>query len=76
MKIGIWGQIQGQTELVRMAGPVFRTDPWPAGKKKSCLGIENQRGKKFPLPLILKAPWASLVVQMIKNLPAMQETWV
>ena len=26
------------------------------------------------VPLILN--WASLVVQMVKNLPAMQETWV
>ena len=23
-----------------------------------------------------KNPWASLVVQLVKNLPAMQETWV
>ena len=26
--------------------------------------------------MALEVPWASLVVQMVKNLPTMQETWV
>ena len=28
------------------------------------------------MPKISRGPWASLVAQMVKNLPAMQETWV
>ena len=36
-----------------------------AGKKKN-----GEMNAKFP------SNWASLVAQMVKNLPAMQETWV
>ena len=28
------------------------------------------------LDYLLQNPWASLVAQLVKNLPAMQETWV
>ena len=31
-----------------------------------------EKGKGYPL----QYSWASLVAQMVKNLPAMQETWV
>ena len=36
------------------------------------LGISPGKGIGYPL----QYSWASLVAQMIKNLPAMQETWV
>ena len=36
------------------------------------LGRSPGEGKGYPL----QYSWASLVVQTIKNLPAMQETWV
>ena len=34
--------------------------------------------RQLPLPICIQSPGirASLVVQMVKNLPAMQETWV
>ena len=38
------------------------------------LGQEDQLEKG--LATILQYSWASLVAQLVKNLPAMQETWV
>ena len=53
-----------------------------AGKESACnagdpglipgLGRSPGEGKGYPL----QYPWASLVAQQVKNLPAMQETWV
>ena len=53
-----------------------------AGKKSACSagdpssipgsGRSSGEGIGYPLP----CSWASLVVQTVKNLPAMQETWV
>ena len=37
-------------------------------------GSERSAGEGIGYPL--QYPWASLVVQLVKNLPAMQETWV
>ena len=37
-------------------------------------GLERSTGEKIGYPL--QYSWASLVAQMIKNLPAMWETWV
>ena len=34
------------------------------------------RGYKEKLLTFQRDRWASLVVQMVKNLPAMQETWI
>ena len=52
------------------------------GKKSTCsagdpslipgLGISPEEGIGFPL----QYSWASLVAQLVKNLPAMQETWI
>ena len=36
------------------------------------LGRTTGEGKGYPL----QYSWASLVAQLVKNLPAMQETWV
>ena len=38
------------------------------------LGQENPAGEGIGYPL--RYSWASLVAQLVKNLPAMQETWV
>ena len=53
-----------------------------AGKESAChigdpssipgLGSSPGEGKGYPL----QYSWASLVAKMVKNLPAMQETWV
>ena len=36
------------------------------------LGRSDGEGRGYPL----QYPWASLVAQLLKNLPAMRETWV
>ena len=49
-----------------------------AGKESACNvgepGLGRSPGEGIGYPL--KYSWASLVAQMIKTLPAMQETWV
>ena len=37
-------------------------------------GLERSPGEEIGYPL--QYSWASLVAQLVKNLPAMQETWV
>ena len=67
----------------RLPIPVFLGFPGSStGKESTCnagdtswipeLGISSGKGIGYPLPY----SWASLVAQMVKNLPAMQETWV
>ena len=36
----------------------------------------NPLGIALIAELVINAQWASLIAQLIKNLPAMQETWV
>ena len=45
-----------------------------AGNPDSIPGLERSTGEgiSYPLPY----SWASLMAQLVKNLPAMQETWV
>ena len=45
-----------------------------AGDPGSIPGSERSPGEGIGYPL--QYSWASLVAQMVKNLPAMQETWV
>ena len=53
-----------------------------AGKESACTagdpgsipGSERSAGERISCPL--QHSWASLVAQLVKNLPAMQETWV
>ena len=53
-----------------------------AGKESACYagdpgsipGLESSHGEGIGYPL--QYSWASLVAQRVKNLPAMQETWV
>ena len=56
--------------------------PGSSGKESTCnagdpgsipeSGRSPGKGTGYPLPY----SWASLVTQLVKNLPAMQETWV
>ena len=45
-----------------------------AGDPSSILGLGRSAGEEIDYPL--QYSWASLVTQQVKNLPAMQETWV
>ena len=45
-----------------------------AGDPGSIPGLEISPGEGIGYPL--QYSWASLVAQMVKNLPAVQETWV
>ena len=45
-----------------------------AGNPSSVPGLERSAGGGISYPL--QYSWASLVAQLVKNLPAMQETWV
>ena len=53
-----------------------------AGKESACNAgdpgsiPETGRSPGEGIGYLLQYPWASLVAQMVKNLPAMQETWV
>ena len=45
-----------------------------AGDPGSIPGSGRSTGEKLGYPL--QSSWASLVAQLVKNLPVMQETWV
>ena len=45
-----------------------------AGDLGSILGLRKSSGERIGYPL--QYSWASLVAQLVKNLPAMRETWV
>ena len=45
-----------------------------AGDPSLIPGLERSTGEGIGYPL--QYSWASLVAQLVKNLPAMQETWV
>ena len=45
-----------------------------AGDPSSTLGSQRSAGEG--IGYLLQYPWASLVAQLVKNLPTMQETWV
>ena len=75
------GQIRWRSD--RLPTPVFLGFPGgSAGKESACnavdpglipgLGRSPGEGTGHPL----QSSWASLVAQLVKNLPAMLETWV
>ena len=45
-----------------------------AGDPGSILGLRRSSGERLGYPL--QYSWGSLVAQLVKNLPAMWETWV
>ena len=57
--------------------PMGIKDAWSETGMENVFGNHYFRispGEKIGYPLLYS--WASLVAQMVKNLPAMQETWV
>ena len=53
---------------------VIKNLPANAGDPSLIPGLGRSPGKGIGYPLLYS--WASLVAQMVKNPPAMQETWV
>ena len=54
--------------------PVGKESAYNAGDPSSIPGSGRSPGEGIGYPL--QYSWASLVAQLVKNLPAMQETWV
>ena len=52
---------------------VSKESPCNAGDPGSIPGLERSAGEGIGYPL--QYSWASLVAQLVKNPPAMQETW-
>ena len=85
LSMAVYGVAQSRTRLKRLSSSssvLFGLPGSSAGKESTCnagysgslpgLGRSPAEGTGYPLPY----SWASLVVQMIKNLPAVRETWV
>ena len=51
-----------------------KASAYNAGDPGSIAGLGRSSGEGIGYPL--QYSWASLVAQLVKNLPAMQETWV
>ena len=51
-----------------------RESAWDAGDPRLIPGLGRSAGEGISCPL--QHSWASLVAQLVKNLPAMQETWI
>ena len=56
------------------AFPVGKESAGNVGDPGSIPGLGRSAGERIGYPL--QYSWASLVAQMVKNLPAMRETWV
>ena len=52
---------------------VGKESTWNAGEPGTIPGLEGSPGDGIDYPL--QYSWASPVAQLVKNLPAMQETW-
>ena len=71
----LWFIVPGRSSLVELSGS-------SAGKESTCNagdpglipGWKRSPGEGIGCPF--QYSWASLVAQQVKNLPAMQETWV
>ena len=55
-------------------GPASKESACNAGDSNSIPGLGRSAGEGIGYPL--QYSWDSLVAQMVKNPPAMQETWV
>ena len=55
-------------------GSVGKESTWNARDPRSSPGLGRSTGEGIGYPL--QYSWASLEAQLVKNLPAMQETWV
>ena len=72
MEICYWWDID--TYTVRVYSAVGKESVCNAGDPGSIPGLERSPGEGIGYPF--QYSWASLVAQLVKNLPAMQETWV
>ena len=54
--------------------PVGKESAYNAGDRGSIPGLGRSPGERIGHPL--QYSWASLVAQLVKNPPAMQQTWV
>ena len=63
--------LSGQTSQV---APVVKHPPANAGDPSSIPGLGRSPGEGIGYPL--QYSWASLLAQMVKNLPATWKTWV
>ena len=64
---------------IRIISVTVENDGFEIRKSNQCLqpdGFEEYRKMRLKLLLSVWLDWASLLVQMVKNLSAMQETWV
>ena len=55
---------------------VVRAASDPGGRDLGLCGSTVSRDGHFPRGNVLEIPWASLPVQTVKTLPAMQEAWI
>ena len=62
------------TVKVSFGGSEVKASAWNAGDRGSIPGSGRSPGEGIGYPL--QYSWASLVAQMVKNPPAMWETWV
>ena len=68
----IYGVAQSQTRLKRLSSSISRLVK--AGDPGSIPGSDRSSGEGIGYPL--QYYWASLVAQLVKNPPAVRETWV
>ena len=80
MSYSVWNKCLGNTELKLKQVALLPT--WSAGKESACNagdpssipGSGRSAGEGIGYPL--QYSWISLVTQLVKNPPAMAETWV
>ena len=73
----VHGVAKSRTQLSNLGFPdssVGKESICNAGDPSSIPGSGRSTGEGIGYPI--QYSWASLVVQLVKNLPAMQETWV
>ena len=77
-----WGLGLSQFKLLRRKYSVLCFPRGSAGKESACDAGDPgsipglQRSTREGIGYPLQHSWASLVTQMVENLPAMRETWV
>ena len=79
---GMWGRVLPHLAYLLLNKQDFLHPRGSAGKEFACNagdpgsipGLRRSPGKGIGYPL--QYSWASLVAQLVKNLPAMRETWV
>ena len=69
-----WASVSSTVKETYEGSSAGKESTCNAGDPSSIPGSESSPGKRIGLPL--QYSWASLVAQLVKNLPAMWETWV